>query len=394
MMSRIVQVANFVTPSSGGLRTTLGHLATGYAQAGHEVIQVLPGPRDQDLRTPWGRQIMRRSPAVPGTGYRVLNGGSGLTRLLDRLGPDRLEAHDRTTLRGLGGWARKRGVSSLVVSHERLDRWLEQWLPRQLPLTSLADRYNRALAEDFDVVLTTTAWAAAEFERLPTAGLVRVPLGVNLVRLHPSAADAAWRAQQLRGAEHLLVMVSRLSREKRPLLAVQTIAELARRGHSVRLAIAGSGPQRRVLHRHAQGMPVDFLGYVSDRAQLARLLASADLLLAPGPVETFGLAALEALACGTSAVVNAASALPEVLGDSVGASAEGHPVAFADAIERVLAVPSTDRTVAARARAEEFPWTATVAGFLSAHGLGPCTASAGAPPRPVEDRQGVSTDRR
>jgi len=52
-MTRIVQVANFVTPSSGGLRTTLRHLATGYAHAGHEVIQVVPGSRDESVEMPW-----------------------------------------------------------------------------------------------------------------------------------------------------------------------------------------------------------------------------------------------------------------------------------------------------------------------------------------------------
>lgn len=368
-MSRIVQVANFVTPSSGGLRTTLTNLATGYARAGHEVIQVLPGPASQDVVAPWGRQILRRSPAVPGTGYRVLHGGSGLTGLLDRLEPDRLEVHDRTTLRGLGHWAGKRGVTSLVVSHERLDRWLEQWLPRRFPSTAWADRYNAELAARFDVVLCTTAWAAAEFDRLPTPNLVRVPLGVDLTGLHPGAANRVWRTQQLGGAQHLLVMVSRLSREKRPALALDTVAELVGRGCSVSLLVAGSGPQRRDLERRAAGLPISIVGYLSERSHVARLLACADLLLAPGPVETFGLAALEAMACGTSAVVNPASALPEVIGDSTGRCAEGDPVAFADAVEQELARPAGQRRAAARTRAEQFPWAAMVAGFLGAHGL-------------------------
>lgn len=367
---RIVQVANFVTPSSGGLRTALGHLATGYAETGHDVIQIVPGSQDRDVVMTWGRQLLRRGPALPGAGYRMLHAGSSLKGLLDTLQPDRLEVHDRTTLRSLGSWARSRGVPSLVVSHERLDRWLQQWLPRHLPLAAWADRHNRSLAECFDVVLCTTAWAAAEFERLPTARLVRVPLGVNLVRLHPGAADDSWRAHQLRGAEHLLVMVSRLSREKRPQLAVDTVAELVRRGHSVRMLVAGSGPQEHALRKQADQLPITFMGYVSDRDHLARLMASADLLLAPGPIETFGLAALEALASGTSAVVNQASALPEVIGDTGGRSAAGDPGSFADAVELELAVPADQRVERARAQAEQFPWTATVAGFLQAHALG------------------------
>jgi len=387
-MSRIVQVANFVTPTSGGLRTTLGHLAIGYADAGHDVIQVLPGAFDLEVVTPWGQRIQRRSPVLPGTGYRVLRGGTGLTRLLDRLSPDRIEVHDRTTLRGLGSWAGDRGVPSLVVSHERLDRWLRQWLPRWLPLTALADRYNAALAARFDVVLCTTAWAAAEFDRLPIPHLVRVPLGVDLAGLHPGKSDAAWRTEQLRGAEHLLVMASRLSLEKRPGLAVETVAELTRRGCAVRLLVAGSGPALRALQRQADGLPVDFIGYLSERSQLARLLASADVLLAPGPVETFGLAALEALASGTTAIVNQASALPEVIGSSGGRSADGDPGAFADAIEQELAVPAERRQAGARSRAEQFPWPTTVAGFLRAHRLPP-RADPVRPPAPVRTRQSV-----
>ncbi|MDQ3716993.1 MAG: glycosyltransferase [Actinomycetota bacterium] len=382
-MSRIVQVANFVTPSSGGLRTTLGHLATGYAQAGHEVIQVLPGPIDQDLWMPWGRQLLRRSQALPGTGYRVLRGGENLTGLLNQLAPDRLEVHDRTTLRGLGRWASNRGVGSLVVSHERLDRWLEQWLPRQLPLKAMADRYNDELAARFDVVLCTTAWAAAEFERIPAAKLIQVPLGVDLGGLHPRNSDSVWREQQLGGAQHLLVMASRLSREKRPGLAIETVAELVRRGSSVRLLVAGSGPMSGALERQSAGLPVSFLGHLSEREHLARLLASADVLLAPGPVETFGLAALEALASGTSVIVNRASALPEVIGDSAGRSAKGRPEAFADAVVRELAVPLHRREAAARARAEHFPWARTVSGFLRAHNLPAPAAEPLLPPGPV-----------
>lgn len=414
-MSRIVQVANFVTPSSGGLRTTLRHLASGYADAGHEVIQVLPGPADQDIETPSVRQILRHSPALPGTGYRVMRGGAALTPLLDRLEPDRIEVHDRTTLRGLGSWAAARGVPSLVVSHERTDRWLEQWVPHSLPLTSLADRYNAELAARFDVVLCTTAWAAAEFERLPTPHLVRVPLGVDLDGLHPQAADGVWRRHQLCGAEHLLILVSRLSREKRPLLALETVAELVRRGRSVRLLVAGSGPQQRMLQRRAHAwrfagqpqrrqppdpwriagrpprpqLPVSFVGYVSERAQLARLLASADLLLAPGPVETFGLAALEALASGTSAIVNQASALPEVIGDSGGRCAEGRATAFADAVEQELAVAADLRRAGARTRAERFPWSATVAGFLNAHKLPLSAPTSTISANPVEQASGA-----
>ncbi|MGI8535546.1 MAG: glycosyltransferase [Mycobacteriales bacterium] len=370
-MSRIVQLANFVTPSSGGLRTALVHLAEGYARAGHDVVQVVPGPRAAREQTAWGCRRTLPASEVPGTGYRLLVDRGAVLRQLDELAPDRVEVHDRTTLRGVGPWAAGCGVPSLVVSHERLDRWLKQWLPARLPLDRWADRSNAMLAASFDDVVCTTAWAAQEFSRLGVSRLRRVPLGVDLeafrpdrsARPHPSA-----RESRSAGDEVLLVMASRLAKEKRPDLAVEATRELLRRGVPARLVVAGDGPLRSALSRQAYGLPVEFLGFVQDRHRLAGLLGSADVVVAPGPVETFGLAALEALACGTPVVANAHSALPEVLGDA-GRAAASVPRCIADAVQELLAVPVADRRLAARRRAEQFPWSATVESFLRAHAL-------------------------
>ena len=370
-MSRIVQLANFVTPSSGGLRTALVHLAEGYARAGHDVVQIVPGPQAAREPTPWGCRVTLRAPEVPGTGYRLLLDRGAVLRQLDELAPDRVEVHDRTTLRGVGPWARARGVPSLVVSHERLDRWLKQWLPARLPGDRWADRSNAALAASFDDVVCTTAWAAQEFSRIGVSRLRRIPLGVDLDAFRPDQSarpGPSAHGSRCGAGEVLLVMASRLAKEKRPDLAVEATRELLRRDVPVRLVVAGDGPLRSALSRQAYGLPVEFLGFVQDRDRLAGLLASADVVLAPGPVETFGLAALEALACGTPVVANVHSALPEVLGEA-GRVAASVPRCLADAVQELLAVPVADRRLAARQRAEQFPWSATVEGFLRAHAL-------------------------
>ncbi len=365
---RIVQAANFVSPTSGGLRTTLRHLAEGYAEHGHEVVQVLPGAVDDEVETPWGRQVALRSPALGSTGYRLLLDRAGVGRVLDRVAPDVVEVHDRTTLRGLGPWARARGVPSLVVSHERLDRWLGQWLPARLPLTALADRSNAALAGDFDTVVCTTAWAAEEFRRLQVPNLALIPLAVDTAAFRARTGRCTELSRSPR--EVVLALASRLSREKRPEVAVATLRALLGRGMAVRLVVAGEGPLRPRLQAAAQDLPVEWLGFVADRAHLAGLLAGADVVLAPGPIETFGLAALEALACGTPVVADERSALPGVLGPHAGRSAPGDGAAFADAVEDLLATPETSRRAVARARAEEFSWQRTVRGFLAVHESG------------------------
>jgi alpha-1,6-mannosyltransferase len=105
---------------------------------------------------------------------------------------------------------------------------------------------------------------------------------------------------------------------------------------------------------------------VSRRTDVATLLATADVSLAPGPHETFGLAALEALASGTPVVVSRSSALPEIVLPSCGAAVEDDARAFADAVCRLLDVPERSRRAAARTRAEQFPWTAAVTEMLHA----------------------------
>lgn len=125
---RIVRIANFVTPVSGGLRTALRHLGEGYAAAGHEPVLVVPGATASDELTPQGRVISLPGPEIPGSGgYRVLGRRAPVEAALESLEPDRLEVSDRTTLRWTGEWARRHRVPAVMVSHESADGVLGTW---------------------------------------------------------------------------------------------------------------------------------------------------------------------------------------------------------------------------------------------------------------------------
>ncbi|MGC4867388.1 glycosyltransferase [Micromonospora sp. DT53] len=364
---RIVRLANFVTERSGGLRTALRHLGAGYRAAGHDPVLVIPGQRAADETYPWGRVVTLAGPRLPVSGgYRLLAGRRRLARLLTDLAPDRLEVSDRSSLRWTGRWARAHGVPSVMVSHESLTGLLGQWGVPDMLRRPTADRLNRATSRAYDRIVCTTRWAAEEFDRIGADNVDLVPLGVDLDTFSPHRADPRVRERYADSTELLLVHCARLSPEKRPELAVQTLAELRRAGVPAVLVMAGDGPLRGALARRAAGLPVTFTGFLPDRAAVAALLASADVVLAPGPVETFGLAGLEALACGTPVVVNAASALPEVVGGA-GLAAYGSGVSMAAAVTRLTARPEAQRRRAARARAEEFGWPAAVAGFLDVH---------------------------
>jgi alpha-1,6-mannosyltransferase len=370
---RIVRLANFVAPNSGGLRTSLAELGAGYLAAGHEPVLVIPGERDGDEQTAQGRVITLRAPRLPFTGgYRVLWRRRPLARLLAGLRPDVLEVSDRTTLRWTGAWARRHGIPAVMVSHESVTALLK--LARVSPgrlrsafSRAVADWLNRRTARAYQRVICTTGWAAAEFERIGVANLARVPLGVDLATFSPQARGAGnIRARYVGEGQTLLVHCGRLSAEKKPQRSLTTLATLRAEGMPVRLVVAGGGPLRTRLGRRAAraGLPVTFTGFLAGRAELAALLASADVAIAPGPAETFGLAALEALACGTPVVVSAESALPEVVGDA-GASMPGED--FAAGVRALLARPERVRRAAARARAERYDWDTAVRGFLAVH---------------------------
>ncbi|MFF5362112.1 glycosyltransferase [Streptomyces scabiei] len=364
---RIVRLANFVAPSSGGLRTALRELGKGYEAAGHEAVLVVPGERYTDAATEQGRVITLPGPPLPGTGgYRVLLDRRRVADLLESLAPDRLEVSDRTTLRWTGAWARRARVRAVMVSHESADGVLRTWGLSERTARRASDALNVRTAHTYAQVVCTTEFAEREFVRIGARNVVRAPLGVDLVGRHPALRDPALRGRYAREDDLLLVMCSRLSVEKRPGTAVDALEALLRRGRRAVLVVAGDGPLRDRLRRRAKGLPVTFLGHVGDRAELSTLQASADVALAPGPAETFGLAALEAMACGTPVVASASSALPEVIGFA-GAAAADRGESFADAVEELLDRPEGDRRAAARARAECFGWRTAVDAFLAAH---------------------------
>lgn len=365
---RIVQLANLVTPTSGGIRTVLDQLGRGYVAAGHDVHRIVPARRAAVEVTPAGVVHHLPGTVLPGSGgYRLLLARGPVRCLLDDLTPDRVEVSDRFTLTWAGPWARARGVPAVLVVHERLAATLRTWTSLGPLADHAAGIADRRLPAAFTSVVVPSRWAASAF--IGAANVVVVPLGVDLrafqpgpVSPHPS--DVPTGAAQVR-----LVAVTRLSREKRPDLVVDALAALHARGVDAHLDVVGDGPLRRRLERRAGGLPVTFHGFVRERSRLARLLRRADVALAPCGIETFGLAVLEAMACGTPVVATTGGAVGELVADGSGVVVPPGGREMAAGALRLLDRDPDDRRAAARARAEAHPWGATVRRMLAVHGL-------------------------
>ena len=383
---RIVQIANFYAPTSGGLKIVVEETGRGFRQAGHERILIVPGRKHSVEHTATGRRVVVRGLRLPGLGnYRILINRWRIRRLLTEESPDIVEVSDKFSLVWLSRWCRRNGVPIVLFSHERIDAILRPRMPRWFPLRRAADLANRRLSRQADKIVVTSAFSATEFERIGATNLRPIRLGVDLDTFRPSTGSpsaggdarvagysqrstvpAPWMSAEPDAVR--LITISRLSCEKRPERSIETLRVLRSWGVPAHLVMVGDGPQLERLRRRSEGLPVTFLRHVSDRRVLAELIAGADLALSPSPAETFGLATLEALACGTPVVVPADGAARELLdGPGCGAVSDGTPQDTARAVREVLAVPERERRKAARAAAERYPWRATVDGLLRAY---------------------------
>ena len=364
---KIVHITNFYSPRSGGIKTTMHELGFRYQQLGLEFIYVIPGIRYSVDATACGIQISLPSIPVPFSGgYRIIRSNRSVKRLLMTLRPNRIEVSDRLTLRGIGNWASRRKISTVVFSHESLAALVERFLKFPF-LQKIVDWHNRRLAKSFDWVITSTEYAAKEFKKIETTNLRKIPLGVDLEAFQPLRRDEKLRDELLAGDELLIVHCGRLSIEKNPEVSLKTLLELRERGVKARLVYIGMGPLFEKLKKSAAGLPVSFLGYIVGPTKVATILASADVVIAPGPHETFCLAALEALACGTPVIASSKSAVGELLSNDAGLATGrvcGDEISeWADAVS-ALAHQEGLRS-RCRSQAERFSWNTTVKELLS-----------------------------
>jgi alpha-1,6-mannosyltransferase len=360
---RIAQLANFVGPTSGGMKTALDHLGAGYVAAGAQRLLVVPGPADDRTESAQGDVVHLRAPLVGG-GYRLILEPWRVVEVLERFAPTSLEISDKSTLVPLTRWARRRQVPTVLFSHERLDAMVSLRLGRATGVRAPVGLLNRLLVRHFDRVVVTSRFAMREFGLLTAAAgitLHRVPLGVDLDVFAPHPDPPA------RGAVLRLAHAGRLSREKSPHLAVATARTLHERGVPVQLDVYGDGPHRAELMADAGEAPVFFHGHVPSRDELARLLRSADIALSVCPGETFGLSVLEALACGTPVVTSAYGGARELVHEECGDWGEPDPDSLADAVLRLASRPVQATRASARSRAEQFGWAPAVAEMLAVH---------------------------
>lgn len=113
--------------------------------------------------------------------------------------------------------------------------------------------------------------------------------------------------------EPLLMHVSNFRKVKRVVVLVEMMAKLLEKGGTAKLIMVGDGPERQKAESLAKELGVlRHIRFLGKQEQVEQLLSMSDVFLLPSGSETFGLAALEAMACGVPVVSTNIGGLPEV----------------------------------------------------------------------------------
>lgn len=177
-------------------------------------------------------------------------------------------------------------------------------------------RVTRYALRNSDAVTSVSEYLKAQTEEVfgVDEGMTVIPNFVDAERFKPGGASRI-RSCFSRGPEKVLMHVSNFRAVKRAVLAVEAFADVAR-ALPATLVMIGDGPDRSACEARAQALGLrDRVRFLGAQTDIEHLLPAADVFLLPSEYESFGLAALEAMASGVVPIATRAGGLPEVIRD-------------------------------------------------------------------------------
>jgi alpha-1,6-mannosyltransferase len=312
----IVDISALYSPTGGGIRTYTRNKLRAAERLGIELTVIAPGADNSVEHVSANARLVNiRSPRFPlDRSYFYFESDAVIHDALDRHRPDFVEASSPWgSATAVAEWSGS-APRALVMHADPLSAWAYRWLEGVVSRKTIDRgfdwfwRHLRRLDAGFDSVICASPSLAS---RLTAGGLTHVqtvPMGVEPGIFSPQHRDPALRARLLARCDlpetaTLLLGVGRFSPEKRwPLI----IAGAAAAGYSrpLGLVLVGDGHGRGpVLRAVGQNPHIHLVSPISDRGEMARLMASSDLLVHGASAETFGMVQAEARASGLPIVV-------------------------------------------------------------------------------------------
>ena len=313
----------------GGVGTYLRHKRQHIHETmPHRHLLIVPGECDRVIEEKRAITVTIASPRVPGSpNYRLLLRNGAVRAALERFKPDLIECQDAYNLPWAGiAHARRNPGTALVAAYMTdfptvyVERPLRRFVGEGLAgaAARLCYWYCGKLYRRFDGMFALSAnGGLAKLKALGIERVEVVPLGVELGDFSPSRRDPKLRRKLGIGeSQPLLVYAGRLDGEKRAQMLVEAFGLLPK-DLGAHLLLIGDGPLREEIVE--LGDPrIHAPGYVRDRSELARCLASADIYVSGMADETFGVSIVEAQASGLPVVGVAAGAMVDRVTPEIG----------------------------------------------------------------------------
>ena len=374
---KVCDINNLYSPTGGGVRTYHEAKLRWFSERTDvDYALIVPGPTRKVEQ--FGRATRIEVPGLPlgGSGYRSIVHAGDLTWALGLVQPDLIELgsvytlprHVRTALRRLGrleatalvGFYHADYPDTYVRPYaKRLGQGFGGWA------TGFAERHCGRAYGSLSATFGASQYVVDKLAGFGVTRLFRTPLGVDVERFHPGV-DRSLSGLGAPTAPRRLLYLARLAPEKGIDLLMQAYPAF-RDPARFQLIIGGKGPLEGTVERFVRTFPeVQRLPYLTSPEAVAAAFASADLVVQPGPYETFSLATLEALATGSPVVTADAGGAAELAREFGGETfASGSAGALAEAIlrwaDRPPSITAAERAAAVAAR---YSWDAVFTRML------------------------------
>jgi phosphatidylinositol alpha 1,6-mannosyltransferase len=262
-------------------------------------------------------------------------------------------------------FARRLGVPIVASLHTRFETYFEHYgLGWARPL---AEAHLRRFYRRSDHVLAPTPGIVAEMKRLRRDDRVSLwSRGVDRELFSPTRRDLSWRrAQGWRDNDVVVLFFGRLVLEKGVRDYIAIVKRLRANGVAVRALVVGAGPAAAAFAELGDAVLTGHL----DGPELARAVASADILIHPSRTEAFGNVVLEAMASGLAIVSADTDSSRQLIEHGRSGLLCAGAEDFADAVGDLAADEGRRRELGAEARAASarFSWDAASDSVLDAY---------------------------
>lgn len=255
-----------------------------------------------------------------------------------------------------------RGKAVVTIHDVSFLRFPEAAEPRNLAYLTAKIRNTVARA---DAIITDSAFSGREIQELlgvPAEKIHPILLGLPSDLRRPDAPAITAMRQRLGLARPYLLSLGTLEPRKNFPFLIETFERL--KGFDGDLVIAGMKgwkyePILARVKNSPQAARIRYLEYVPEE-QLAALYAGAELFVFPSLYEGFGFTPLEAMACGTPALISANGSLPEVCGGGAELVPELNAERWAQCIAALLGDSAARAALVQRglAHVQRFNWAA------------------------------------